>query len=262
MLIVGVACLAVLVAFGPAAQATPVAPEQGIPPVVWELVEATGADGATVSIDDPSRYTVQFLPDGELVAQFDCNQGGGSYAASGGALTIVGLRSTLMACEPGSHDTLFSFALDKATAFAFDPDGNLLLSGAGGSLKLRPALAGVRWEWQAFEGGDGAIARPDHPDQYAVEFLPDDKRAIQADCNRAVGVYTVDGPTIDLQIGGVTRALCPEGSLMDRFLRDLDDANSHVFRDGHLFLALPYDSGVLEFSPAPVPTAEATPSAG
>ncbi|HET7092891.1 MAG TPA: META domain-containing protein, partial [Thermomicrobiales bacterium] len=229
---------------------------------VWELTALTGPDGAQEAIDDPSRYTVQFLPDGTLVAQFDCNQGGGSYTAAGGALTIVGLRSTMMACEPGSRDTLFSAALDRATAFAFDPDGNLLLSGAGGSLRLRPALAGVRWEWQAFEGGDGAIVRPGHPDQYAVEFLPDGKLAIQADCNRGVGTYAVDGPTVDLQIGGVTRALCPEGSLMDRFLGDLDAVNSHVFRAGHLFLALPVDSGILEFAPAPVPSAEATPGAG
>ncbi|HEX5498400.1 MAG TPA: META domain-containing protein, partial [Thermomicrobiales bacterium] len=186
----------------------------------------------------------------------------GSYTAAGGALTIVGLRSTMMACEPGSRDTLFSAALDMATAFAFDPDGNLLLSGAGGSLRLRPALTGVRWEWQAFEGGDGAIVRPAHPEQYAVEFLPDGKLAVQADCNRAFGVYTADGPTIDLQVAGVTSALCPQGSLMDRFLRDLDTANSHVFRAGHLFLALPVDSGVLEFAPAPAPPAEVTPVAG
>jgi heat shock protein HslJ len=261
MLAVGVAWLVVLAAIGPGAQATPTT-EPIIPPVVWELVSLSGPDGANVDIAEPARYTVQFLPDGTLVAQFDCNHGGGSYEASDGTLTVVGLRSTLMACEPGSHDTRFSFALDKATTFAFDPDGNLLLSGAGGSLRLRPALTGVRWEWQAFEGSDGAIVRPDHPENYAVEFLSDGKLAIQADCNRAVGTFTVDGPAIDLNVGGVTKMLCPEGSLMDRFLRDLDDANSHVFRAGHLFLAAPFDSGVLEFAPSPLAPAEATPDAG
>jgi para-nitrobenzyl esterase len=85
--------------------------------------------------------------------------------------------------------------------------------------------------------------------------------AIQADCNRAMGTYTVDGPTLDLTVGGVTRAQCPPGSLMERFLRDLDDASSHVFRDGHLFLALPVDAGILEFVPR-FHEPEATPVAG
>ncbi|HEU0116764.1 MAG TPA: META domain-containing protein [Thermomicrobiales bacterium] len=259
---VGIACLLFAMLFGPAAHATPTAATAAIPPVVWELTALTGPDGGSVAIDDPSHYTVQFLADGSLVAQFDCNHGGGSYTAVDGALQIFGLRSTLMGCEAGSQGSNFSFVLEKAMAFAFDPDGDLLLSGDAGSLRLRPALAGVRWDWQAFEDGDGAIVRPDHPDRYMVEFLPDGKLAIQADCNRGVGTYTTDGPTIDLQIGGVTRALCPEGSLMDRFLRDLDAANSHVFRAGHLFLALPFDSGILEFAPMPVPPAEVTPAAG
>ncbi|HET7093342.1 MAG TPA: META domain-containing protein, partial [Thermomicrobiales bacterium] len=101
---VGIVTLLFLALFGPAEHATPPPGRQAIPSVVWELTALTGPDGGQVTIDDPSRYTAQFLPDGTLVAQFDCNQGGGSYTAAGGALTIVGLRSTMMACEPGSRD--------------------------------------------------------------------------------------------------------------------------------------------------------------
>ena len=56
--------------------------------------------------------------------------------------------------------------------------------------------------------------------------------------------------------------LCEPESLMDRFLRDLDEVNSHVFRDGNLYLALPLDSGILELTPRSIDPAEATPVAG
>ena len=78
----------------------------------------------------------------------------------------------------------------------------LLLRGDTGSLHLRPALTGVLWEWQTFQGGDDTMVRPDDPSQYTVEFLPDGTLAIQADCHHATGTYTVDHSTVDLRIGG------------------------------------------------------------
>ena len=121
---------------------------------------------------------------------------------------------------------------------------------------------GVTWEWQEFQGMDDSIVVPDNPEDYTLTFLPDGKTAIQADCNRAMGTYTVDDSTIDLVVGGVTRAMCPPGSLMDQYLRDLDEVSSHVFRDGNLYLALPVDSGIMEFVARYEAPPEATPESG
>jgi heat shock protein HslJ len=232
----------------PLAPATPTATETSIPPVVWELVSLTAANGFHADIEDSSRYTVQFLPDGRLTAKLDCNQGSGGFTATDGVLEIEQMISTLALCDADSNGHNFQFVLQGATKYAFDPDGFLLLSGEEGDLKLRATLPGVTWEWREFAGGNGEIIRPDNPNQYTIEFLPDGKLAVQADCNRAIGAYTADDPTIELQIGGLTRAMCPPGSLMDRFLRDLGDSRSFVFRQGHLYLALPIDSGILEFA--------------
>lgn len=125
------------------APATPTASESGLPPVAWELVSLTGADGVPVDIDDPTRYTVQFLPDGQLTAKLDCNQGAAGYHAADGVLAIEQMASTLALCEPDSHGNTFQFVLQAATAYEIDPDGFLLLSGREGSLTLRAALAGV-----------------------------------------------------------------------------------------------------------------------
>jgi len=262
MLVIGFASLVFLVALFPAAQATPPPSGQGIPPVVWELVALTGADGVQVDIDDPTRYTVQFLPEGRLTAKLDCNQGAAGFTASDGIIEITQMAATLALCEPDSHDGTFQVILQGVTSYEIDPDGFLLLSGDEGTLRLRPALTGVLWEWQEFEGSDGEVVQPDDPSRYTIEFLPEGNLAIQADCNRATGTYTVDGPTIDLRVGAVTRMACPAGSLMERFLRALDDGNSHVFRAGGLFLALPVDSGILEFQPTYVAPEGATPVAG
>ena len=124
------------------AQATPTPSDAAIPPVVWELVEYTERGGEPVAIDDPTRYTLQFLAEGELLARVDCNQGHGGYTAADGVLTVTPMATTRMACPPGSVDTVFLRLLLAATAFGFDADGRLRLRGDMGELHLRPAAAG------------------------------------------------------------------------------------------------------------------------
>jgi heat shock protein HslJ len=245
-----------------AGPATPTATASGIPPVIWEMVSFSEMDNVPVTIADPARYTVQFLPDGRLLTRLDCNHGRGGYTASAGVLALTPLAVTKATCPPDSEDTRFQTILESATSYAFDPDGLLLLNGGKGSLHLRPALTGVRWAWQTFQGSDGTIVRPDDPSQYTVEFLPDGTLAIQAACHHAVGTYTVGNSTVDLRIGESTPAICPPGALMDRFLRDLDQVTSHVFRDGKLYLALPMDAGIHAFAPTSVAPPAATPATG
>ena len=242
--------------------ATPTPVAATIPPVVWELVNFTEPTSAPVTIADPTRYTVQFLPDGELVARLDCNHGRGGYTASQGRLALTALRATRMRCPSASAAMRFQTILQGATSYAFDPDGLLLLHGDTGSLRLRPELTGVLWAWQTFQGGDGTMVRPDDPSQYTVAFLPDGTLAIQADGHPATGTYAVDHSTIDLRIDGETGATSPPGSPTDRFLSDLDQVASHVFRDGNLYLALPADAGILALAPVPVVPPRATPAAG
>jgi heat shock protein HslJ len=234
--------------------------ESRIPPVIWELTTLSMAGEPAVEIDDPSRYTLQFLPDGTVTVRADCNQGTGVFSVGeGGTIGIDSLASTLMLCPDDSRDADFQAMLISATHTAFDDDGALVLSGDDGHLTLRPALSGVVWEWQAFRGGDDSVIRPEHPEQYTLEFLPDGKLAIRADCSRGTGSYTVDDARLDLRVGGVTRAMCPRGSLMDQFLRDLDQFSSYVVKGGHLYLALPVDAGIAEFAPRAIESPAATP---
>jgi heat shock protein HslJ len=177
---------------------------------------------------------------------------------------------TAVMCAPDSHDLDVQRVLGQATSYAFDLEGALILDGAGGSLHLQATLPGVVWVWQQFQSSDGTTVRPEEPSQYTVQFFPDGTVAIQADEQHAAGTYTVDDSAIDLMItgnatAGATPGPCPPGpssACPDRFLRQLDQVVSVVFRDGKLYLALPADAGILAFAPTPVPAPGATPAAG
>jgi heat shock protein HslJ len=257
--------LAPLLLFTPsvrAAQATPGPEASAIPPVVWQLAGFTEANGAPVTIADPTRYTVQFLPEGLLLARFDCNQGRGGYTAADGALSLTPMAVTAAMCPPDSYDLTFQRLLGQATSYRFNPEvGHLILRGEAGVLDLQPTLSGVVWQWQDTLSNSGEVTlRPDDPTHYTVEFLPDGTLAIQADCNHAMGAYTVTESQLDLQVGGVTRMACPTGSLMDPFLAELDRVVSYTIQQV-LTMALS-GGGVMQFAAAVSAPATATPSPG
>ena len=233
-----------------AAQAPAVPDATAIPAVIWEMVSFSEPDSAPVTIADPSRYTVQFLPEGRLLARLDCNQGSGGYTAVEGVLTLTPLAVTTAMCPPDSHGATFQRLLEQATSYRFDPEvGALLLRGEDGVLHLQPTLPGVVWQWQGNVSSTGEVTmRPDDPSQYTVEFLPDGTLAIQADCNHATGNVILTGSQLDLQIGGVTEMACPPGSLMTPFLADLDQVVSYTIQQT-LTLALSGGNGVMQFAP-------------
>jgi len=244
--------------------ATPAPTPTPIPPIVWQTIAITDPAGATTEIIDPARYTAQFLPDGSLLIRADCNRGRSSYEIAGTKLIVHPGVSTLALCPPDSHDQAFVAALHGADSFAFDDEGLLLLSGSAGDLTMQATLEGVIWQWEQFEGGDGSVTTPDDPSRYTVTFLPDARLAIRADCNRAVGAWSSQESQLELSIGGMTRAMCPPGSLSNDFVEDLGYVRSHVFRDGKLYLSLMADAGIMTFAAtyeaaAGTPVPEATP---
>jgi heat shock protein HslJ len=162
MLTTGAEILLFFVFAFPAAQATPTAPGPGIPPHVWQLVALTGTDGVAVAIDDPTRYTVQFLPEGRLAAKLDCNRGGAGFTAADGVLEVSVMATTLALCEPGSHGETFGRILQYATSYEIDADGYLWLRGDEGVLQLRPAFSAAPRQVAERTGRDERELAPAH----------------------------------------------------------------------------------------------------
>lgn len=112
-------------------------------------------------------------------------------------------------------------------------------------------LAGTSWRWVAFTTPVETVTVPD-PERYTLSFSPEGNRvALRADCNRGAGGVSFPEPhRIALAALATTRAMCPPGSLGDRYVRELSRAAIWFLRDGDLFFDLPHDSGTMRFARA------------
>lgn len=267
-LIVAAMLFAADVAPATAAQSTPGAPpaaEFALPEVRWELAEATMADGTVPQPDDPALYTIQFLPDGAVVARADCNEVAGAYQLDGDSLSLAGLATTLVGCPEPSLGADYAGWLDRVAGFEVADDALILILDDGGWLRFAPSLTGVGWEWQRFLGGNDSVLAPEHPEDYTIQFEEDGLLLFQADCilnGTATGV--VSGSRFAYDLTPVHDNSCGADSLDREFLRLLSEVTSFTFLEGRLVLALPVDAGVLIFEaraidPAVAPDAEATP---
>jgi heat shock protein HslJ len=74
----------------------------------------------TQLVDDPSKYTLEFPPDGTISGKADCNDFSGSYLVQGGSLQIFIGPMTLAACPPGSLSDEYIQRLGEVRTFVFD----------------------------------------------------------------------------------------------------------------------------------------------
>lgn len=74
----------------------------------WQLVRFEGGDGAVLTPDDRTKYTIAFDAQGGVSARIDCNRGRGTWTSSGAGQLRFGLLAvTKVLCPPGSlHDQI------------------------------------------------------------------------------------------------------------------------------------------------------------
>lgn len=242
----------------PAGHAGTPGPAAPIASLVWQLQAFVDPRGAPTPPPATDRSTLQIAPSGRVAVVADCNHGFGRAAVGPSTIQFQGIATTRMACGKTSRAPDFLAALDAATHWRYDGPDLLLTAGDGSALRFAPSLPGVVWQWQGTAMMNDMQLVPADPAAYTLAFGDDGAVAIRADCQRLAGRYQVRESQIDITPRGIPTAVCPPGSLSDRFLRDIDAAGSFVFRAGRLYLALPADAGILEFA-ATLPAAEATP---
>ena len=71
---------------------------------------------------DPSRYTLEFMPDGAVHVRADCNRVGGTFTIQGSRLRITLTHSTRAMCPPDSLDEAFKKDLGAAAIYFFKDD--------------------------------------------------------------------------------------------------------------------------------------------
>ncbi len=156
---------------------------------------------------------------------------------------------TMAMCPPESLSGPIAGAWNKVGSYELE-DGMLRLEiTGGGEMVFEPSLAITSWKLTEIESADGTTVKPSDPLKYTLEFDADGSVSAQLDCNRGHGTWKVPGPN-QIVFGpmATTRAMCPPGSLSDRFAKDLASMNAFALEDGALRLELS-GGGAYHFEP-------------
>jgi uncharacterized protein YraI/heat shock protein HslJ len=108
-----------------------------------------------------------------------------------------------------------------------------------------PNLIAIAWEWQQRDNADGttAITVP-NPENYAIVFNEDGTFNAVLDCNVGSGRYATDQPgSIFMELGPMTLAACPEGSLAADMMMMFGPAQNYRFEDDGNTLVFPWVAG-------------------
>jgi heat shock protein HslJ len=112
------------------------------------------------------------------------------------------------------------------------------------------ALAGRAWAWQRTQLSSDKAVVPNAPERYTLEFMPDGRVQLRADCNRGGARYDAGaGRTLAFSPAATTKMGCPPGSQGTEFLRQLAEVGAYRFADGNLVLTLRLDAGSMYFAP-------------
>ena len=177
-----------------------------------------------------------------------------------------------MACPDGSQEQEFIADVTSINSYIVTEEGvlALLLPFDSGSILFDPApaaesdasatdvpadaapasLAETSWNWVQSQYGDDTVAAPADPTAYVLTFGAEGAVNVQDDCNVLNGTYTAgENGELILDLQTSTFAACAPDSLHDQFVIDLAGVASYLFEEGNLFLAIKYDTGVMEFAP-------------
>jgi len=247
-----------LILLGCAACVVPPTEESELLDTVWQLQQIQYNNDTSTTVDSPQNYTVQFLGDGTVAVQADCNRGQGPFTTTEDRqITIGPLATTSAACGPDSIDGEFVQRLSDAAIY-FLKDGDLFLDlrADAGTMQFSATadlteLTGQVWQLREIRYNDGKSLTAEPPENYTLEFLEDGSIVAKADCNQAIGSFSItDGREIMIGPLATTSAACPPESIGDDYVQGLNNAAIYFFQDGDLFLDIRYDTGTMRFVPA------------
>lgn len=247
-----------LIVLGSAACVSPPVEESELLDTVWQLQQIQYNNDTLTTVDSPQNYTLQFLGDGTVAIQADCNRGQGPFTTTEDRQIAIGpLATTSAACGVDSIDGEFVQRLsDAAIYFLQNGDLFLDLKADAGTMQFSAApdlteLTGQVWQLQEIQYNDGQLLTAEPSADYTLEFLADGSIVAKADCNQAIGSFsTTDSREITIGPLATTSAACSPGSIGDDYVQGLDNAAIYFFQDGNLFLDIRYDTGTMRFAPA------------
>lgn len=184
---------------------------------VWQWQQTLMSNDDEFVPDNPGNYTVQFMADGTVAVQADCNQVSGTYTLTDNQITIELGPSTMAACPEGSLGDQFVKNLGEANSYFFDGVDLLIdLMFDSGTMRFSPQsneLTGTDWTVIAYNNGRGGVVSVIIGTELTASFGADGTVTGSAGCNNYSAGYEVDGNSISIGLAISTMMACadPEG---------------------------------------------------
>jgi heat shock protein HslJ len=130
---------------GPAGdgEPTPYALPDEVLDVTWQWI-GFGSGKEQFDVEEPERYTIEFLADGTAAIQADCNRGRANYTLGPDRqISLSPIGVTMMLCPDGSLEGKFLDTLGRVRTY-FKKDGDFFLEVPldSGTLRFRRPTAG------------------------------------------------------------------------------------------------------------------------
>ena len=148
----------------------------------------------------------------------------------------------------GPGDALCCPTQDRTRRFAIKADRLIAQEGEKRTGTVMHGIVGPVWSWVRTRYADNTtLTRAADAAGYTFQLKPDGTIHVRGDCNVSGGSFSLKDADLAITITHSTRAACPEGSLEDAFIRDLNRTGRFLLRNGRLYLDLKLDSGTMEF---------------
>lgn len=109
------------------------------------------------------------------------------------------------------------------------------------------AIVGIQWQLIAIDWQGDSSTVIDDPSRYTLRLAPDGRVELRADCNRGFGSYSFGNQALRVEVGGLTRAACPPGSLAPTFVDMLGSVSDFSLKSDDYTLTLHSERGLLRF---------------
>jgi heat shock protein HslJ len=179
-------------------------------------------DGSSKTPSDPNQYLIEFLANGHVAVQADCNRVAGTYTFNGNHLAVTLGPSTLAACPPGSLGDEFVKQLGNIRSYFFKGDNLILeIKMDSGSMIFAPSapagLLGTSWEVISYNNGREAVVSLLTGTEISLNFGTDGQVSGNAGCNTYSGGYQAGGKELKVGPLGGTRMFCDKpAGVMDQ----------------------------------------------
>ena len=110
-------------------------------------------------------------------------------------------------------------------------------------------LENTSWQLIAIYGFGNSEFVPTNPENYLLRFRLDSRLQIEADCNQAGATWTLEGNAFTLTEMVTTRKLCVQPSLFNRYIMNLDRAETYELGNGQLIIRTNSEADWMLFKP-------------